>query len=188
LKTDESESAAARPESGPAVRCYDRQGPVRRGCSRVPTAAREQEMEGLPVPWNGGFGLSRPRADASSSLASRADPTLRIKELNSFCTSSRSKLIPAGDGKSGPGPNSSINRWRAPLTAGWTTCAPDMRKRRGAYDERQRRALFGEPSLREDASLRNSARGTTTTCVSHHSGNHKLPLGEGRDLVAVYRE
>jgi len=89
--TDESGSAAARPESGPVVRCYDRQGPAKRGCSRVPTAAREKEVEDLPVPWNGGFGLLRPRADASSGLASRADPTLYTKELNSFNTSSGSK-------------------------------------------------------------------------------------------------
>jgi len=31
-------------------------------------------------------------------------------------------------------------------------CAKDLRKRRGAWDKRQRRALFGELECREDVS------------------------------------
>jgi len=71
----ESRSAAACPESGPVVRYFDRRGPAMRGCSKVHIAAREEELTGLPVPWNEGCGLLRSRADASRGLASRADPT-----------------------------------------------------------------------------------------------------------------
>jgi len=67
-----------------------------RGCSEVRTAAREKELSGLPVPWNGGFGLVRPRADASLGLASRADSTLHTKRVGPYITGSRSEWIPAG--------------------------------------------------------------------------------------------
>jgi len=74
-RTGKSGSAAACPRSGPVVRCLNRRSPAMRGCSKVHTAAREEELTGLPVPWNGGCGLLRPRADASLGLASRANPT-----------------------------------------------------------------------------------------------------------------
>jgi len=130
--TGMSGSNAACPRSGPVVRCYDRRGPTRRGCSGVRTTAREKEVEGHPRAMERRIGLLRPRADASSGLASRADPTLHMQRLNSCSSSLKSKEIPAGGRKSGLDPKSSIIRWRAPITAGRTTCAQDLRKRRGA--------------------------------------------------------
>jgi len=69
-----------------------------RGCSEVHTAVREKELSGLPVPWNGGFGLIRPRADASLGLASQADSTLHITGVSPYIIDTRSERIPAGSG------------------------------------------------------------------------------------------
>jgi len=48
--TGKSGSAAACPKSGPVVRCLNRRGPAMRGYFKVRTAAREEELTGLPVP------------------------------------------------------------------------------------------------------------------------------------------
>jgi len=53
------------------------------------------------------------------------------QELNSCTISSRSKQIPAGGGEMGPCPNSSINRWRAPITAGRTMRKGSAQETRG---------------------------------------------------------
>jgi len=89
--TSGSGSAAACPESDPIVQRLDRRGPEERGHSEVHTAAREKKLSGLPVPWNGGFGLVRSRADASLGLANRADPTLHPKGMDPYLTGSRSE-------------------------------------------------------------------------------------------------
>jgi len=112
---------------------FDRGGPALGGYSRAHTTAREEGFASLPVPWNEWRIWSNKAKDGYEprpGQPGRSDPT--HQDLDSCITSSRSKQIPAGGGGLGPGPRSSIDRWRTPLTADRTRCAKGLRKRRGA--------------------------------------------------------
>jgi len=127
---DRSGSAAAAPESGPVVQYLERRDPALKGYSKTHTAAREEwwrppramerrmwptKIKGGCEPWPGQPG--------------RSDPT--CQELDSCITSSRSKQIPAGGGEMGPCPKSSINRWRASITADRTMRKGSAQETRG---------------------------------------------------------
>jgi len=149
----------------------DRRDPTRRGCSKVRAAAREKEEEGHPRARERRIGLMKIEGGCElwPGQPGRSDPThAEIECLQQQLEKQRDSR----GRKSGPGPKSSIIRWRAPVTTGRTTCAQDLRKRRRAWDRRQRRALFGGTSWREDASLRRTTarRATSTLC--------KPPLGQ----------